>query len=89
MSKVSRKTRSQSSQVAPGAEEVFALWGRGNVKAARARAKELLAGDLSELDREQLSRLRDDTAPDPRARHIAVFALSVLGIVVLLTKILS
>ena len=89
MPKVSRKTKAQPAQVASGVEDVFALWGRGNVKAARKRATELLAGELSEQEREELSRLLQDTAPDLRARYIAAFALAVLGLVVLLTKLLD
>ena len=88
MSKASRKTRAQSAPPA-GVEHVFALWGRGNLKSARARAKDLLAGELTEQEREQLFRLLQDTAPDPRARQIAVFALVVVGLVILLTKLLS
>jgi hypothetical protein len=89
MSKASRKTRAQSAPPPAGVEDVFALWGRGNLKVARARAKDLLAGEISEQDREQLLGLLRDTAPDPRARQIAVFALVVVGLVILLTKLLS
>ena len=89
MSKASRKIRAQSAPAPSGVEGVFALWGRGNLKMARARAKELLAGELAEQEREQLLRLLQDTAPDPRARQIAVFALVVVGLVILLTKLLS
>jgi hypothetical protein len=90
VSKASRKARPQSSaSLTPGVEGVFALWGRGNLKAARARARDLLAGELSPQEREQLVRLLQDTAPDPRALQIAVFALVVLGLVMLLTGLLS
>ena len=89
MSKASRKARAQPAPTPAGAEDVFALWGRGNLKAARARAKDLLAGETTEQEREQLLRLLQDTGPDPRARQIAVFALVVVGLVILLTKLLS
>ena len=89
MSKASRKSRSQSAPVPVGVEDVFALWGRGNLKLARSRARELLAGELSEPERGQLIRLLQDTAPDPRAGQIAVFAGAVVVLVILLTKFLS
>jgi len=68
-------------------EGVFALWGRGNLKAARAGARALLRGELSEQDRAQLERLLQDTGPDPRAAQIAVFAGAVVVLVILLTKL--
>ncbi len=89
MSKASRKPRPQSAPLPAGVEEVFALWGRGNIKLARPRARELLAGELSEQDREQLVRLLQDTAPDARAGQIAIFAGTVLVLVILLTKVLG
>ena len=89
MSKASRKARSSSVPVPVGVEDVFALWGRGNLKLARARARELLAGELSEQERAQLIRLLQDTGPDPRAGQIAVFAGTVVVLVILLTKLLG
>jgi hypothetical protein len=65
------------------------LWGRGNNKAARAAARELLRGDLPDADRAGLERLLQDTAPDPRARQIAIFAIAVVVLVILLTKLLD
>jgi hypothetical protein len=88
MSKPTRKARTQPAPPA-GVEDVFALWGRGNLKLARARSKELLAGQLSETERTQLVRVLQDTAPDPRAAQIAVFAGSVVVLVILLTKLLG
>jgi hypothetical protein len=89
MSKGSRKARTQSAPVPAGVEDVFALWGRGNLKLARSRARELLAGELSEQERAQLVRLLQDTAPDRRAGQIAVFAGAVVVFVILLTKLLG
>jgi HEAT repeat protein len=89
VSKASRKIRTPSAAAPSGVEGAFALWGRGNLKMARTRAKEQLAGELTEQEREQLLRLLQDTAPDPRARQIAVFALAVVVLVILLTKLLS
>ncbi len=89
MSKASRKARTQPEPVPAGVEDVFALWGRGNLKLARARATELLAGELSEPDRVKLVRLLQDTGPDPRAGQIAVFAGAVVLLVILLTKLLD
>jgi hypothetical protein len=85
MTEPKRKARAQ----ATSAEGPFTLWARGNVKAARRSAQELLAGELSEPDRARLERLLVDTAPDARAWRIAAFAVAVLVFVLLLTKALN
>jgi hypothetical protein len=87
--KASRKPRPQAAKVPSGIEGPFASWGRGNNKAARAAAQELLRGELPDADRARLERLLQDTAPDPRARQIAIFAIAVVVLVILLTKLLD
>ena len=87
MGKSKRKSSPEPSGHPSGADGAFTLWGRGDLKSARAAAKRLMAEGTSEADRARLQRLLADTAPDPRALQIAVFCLAVVACVVLLTKL--
>jgi Putative zinc-finger len=83
MAKAKRKAAASDS----GVDAAFALWGSGDLRSARAMARALLANGPAEGDRIKLERLIADTSPDPRALHIAVFCLAVVGLVTLLTKL--
>lgn len=81
-----RKTRGEVVSELSGTELAFALWGRGNLKAARLLAKSLLAAPISAAEQQDLARLLADTGPDPRAVQVAAFAGAVVLLVIVLTK---
>lgn len=65
----------------------YALWGHGDVRSARRIAGELLEASPDPESRPALERLLRDTAPDRWIYQITVFAVAVLGLVILLTRL--
>ena len=86
MAKPKRKGGAAGAE-ASGVDAAFAVWTAGDLKTARAMARDLLSQSPSDADRSKLERLVADTSPDPRALHIAFFCLAVVAMVVLLTKL--